>query len=120
MLLPHDLDKIKRSPRPRVVIFIELENIFVILKDWLIRIFLKVMTITGMKTAGLKPFKSSKNVEHSFRYEINEFKTSEHCGTHLDAPGHFSRGSWAVSEIPVERLFAPGRTSQLSKPMTAL
>ena len=54
------------------------------------------------------------------RYEMIEFKTSEHCGTHLDAPGHFSHGSWAVSEIPVERLFAPGKTSQLSKPMTAL
>jgi hypothetical protein len=53
MLLPHDLDKIKRSPRPCVVIFIELENIFVFQKDWAVRIFLKATAITGMNSAGL-------------------------------------------------------------------
>ncbi|XP_018021046.1 isatin hydrolase, partial [Hyalella azteca] len=37
--------------------------------------------------------------------ELNEFCSSEHSGTHIDAPVHFSRDGWSVDEIPVTRLY---------------
>ncbi|XP_071542472.1 kynurenine formamidase-like [Panulirus ornatus] len=41
--------------------------------------------------------------------ELNEFCSSEHSGTHVDAPVHFSRGSWTIDEIPLDRLWnVPG------------
>jgi kynurenine formamidase len=39
-----------------------------------------------------------------YYYAANNFATSEHGGTHLDAPLHFARGRQAVDEIPLERL----------------
>ena len=39
-----------------------------------------------------------------FYYAANNFFTSEHGGTHLDAPVHFAQGRQAVDEIPLERL----------------
>ncbi|CAG5118445.1 unnamed protein product [Candidula unifasciata] len=41
-------------------------------------------------------------------YESNKFETSEHGGTHLDAPAHFAEGKWRVHEIPAERLVGYG------------
>jgi kynurenine formamidase len=38
-----------------------------------------------------------------YYYAANNFFTSEHGGTHLDAPIHFSQGGQAVAEIPLER-----------------
>ena len=35
---------------------------------------------------------------------LNIFTTSEHFGTHIDAPYHGSNTSWTVDEIPFERL----------------
>lgn len=35
---------------------------------------------------------------------INSFVSSEHFGTHIDAPYHGSNTSWTVDEIPFERL----------------
>lgn len=35
---------------------------------------------------------------------LNTFITSEHFGTHLDAPYHGSNMSWTVEQIPFERL----------------
>lgn len=35
---------------------------------------------------------------------LNIFTTSEHFGTHLDAPYHGSNTSWKVDQIPFERL----------------
>ncbi|XP_071096995.1 isatin hydrolase-like [Haliotis cracherodii] len=40
--------------------------------------------------------------------ESNWFSTSEHGGTHLDAPSHFYRGHPRVHQIPPERLVGPG------------
>lgn len=31
----------------------------------------------------------------------------EHSGTHMDAPGHFVKGTWTVDQIPAARLIAP-------------
>jgi len=40
----------------------------------------------------------------SFFYSSNTFQTSEHMGTHIDAPYHFSNNSWKVDEIPMKNL----------------
>jgi len=40
-----------------------------------------------------------------YYYAANNFATSEHGGTHLDAPVHFSQGGQSVEQIPLERLF---------------
>ncbi len=42
-----------------------------------------------------------------YYYSANSFSTSEHGGTHLDAPVHFAQGKQSVDEIPLERLFGP-------------
>src|SRR5512132_1451469 len=42
--------------------------------------------------------------EQGYYYAANNFSTSEHGGTHLDAPVHFAKGHWSVDEIPLDRL----------------
>jgi kynurenine formamidase len=37
-------------------------------------------------------------------YFAREISLPEHYATHVDAPVHFTRGTWAVDEIPPERL----------------
>jgi kynurenine formamidase len=39
-----------------------------------------------------------------YYYAANDFSTSEHGGTHLDAPVHFAEGRQSVDEIPLDRL----------------
>src|SRR5688500_7839558 len=39
-----------------------------------------------------------------YYYASNNFATSEHGGTHVDAPVHFAQGKWSVDQIPVEQL----------------
>jgi kynurenine formamidase len=39
-----------------------------------------------------------------FYYAANNFSTSEHGGTHIDAPVHFAQGRQHVDEIPLDRL----------------
>ena len=39
-----------------------------------------------------------------YYYAANNFFTSEHGGTHLDAPIHFAAGRQTVDQIPLERL----------------
>ena len=46
--------------------------------------------------------------EGGYWYSSFRFAGSEHGGTHLDAPIHFSEGKWAVADIPVDRLAGPG------------
>ena len=41
-------------------------------------------------------------------YSAYELSTSEHGGTHLDAPIHFSRGKQSADRVPLSRLIAPG------------
>lgn len=39
-----------------------------------------------------------------YYYAANNFFTSEHGGTHIDAPVHFAQGRHTVDQIPLERL----------------
>lgn len=41
-------------------------------------------------------------------YATEGFSTSEHCGTHLDAPYHFYQEGWKLDEIPLERMIVEG------------
>jgi kynurenine formamidase len=43
--------------------------------------------------------------EHTFN--LNEWRLSEHTGTHIDAPLHFTPDGKSVAELPVEDLVAP-------------
>jgi kynurenine formamidase len=45
--------------------------------------------------------------DKGYYYSANSFCASEHGGTHIDAPVHFSRGGASVDRIPLERLVAP-------------
>jgi kynurenine formamidase len=42
-------------------------------------------------------------------YSAYRFATSEHGGTHLDAPIHFARGGATTEAIPLEQLIGPAR-----------
>src|SRR6187402_2615141 len=39
-----------------------------------------------------------------YYYAANSFFTSEHGGTHIDAPIHFAQGHQTVDQIPLDRL----------------
>ncbi|ESP00307.1 hypothetical protein LOTGIDRAFT_238594 [Lottia gigantea] len=43
-----------------------------------------------------------------FWVEFNWFSTSEHKGTHIDAPKHFIKHGLTLEHIPMERLVGPG------------
>lgn len=40
----------------------------------------------------------------SYYLKSDGFRMGIHCGTHLDAPRHFSKQGWTVEQIPLERL----------------
>ena len=42
-----------------------------------------------------------------YYYAANSLFTSEHGGTHIDAPIHFAQGRQTVDQIPLERLIGP-------------
>jgi len=42
--------------------------------------------------------------EQGYYYAANNFFTSEHGGTHIDAPVHFAKGHQSVDQIPLDRL----------------
>jgi kynurenine formamidase len=42
-----------------------------------------------------------------YYYASNNFFTSEHGGTHLDAPVHFAQGKQSADQVPLDRLVAP-------------
>lgn len=46
------------------------------------------------------------NDEKSIFYSTNTFITSEHMGTHIDAPYHFFVTGWKVDEIPLRNLIS--------------
>ena len=50
-----------------------------------------------------------------FYYAANKFSTSEHGGTHLDAPIHFAEGRHTVDEIPLDRLIGPAVVVDVTK-----
>lgn len=46
--------------------------------------------------------------EKGYWYETNDYRASEHGGTHMDAPVHFAKGKWSVDQIPLSRLIGAG------------
>jgi kynurenine formamidase len=42
-----------------------------------------------------------------YYYAANNFFTSEHGGTHLDAPVHFAKGAQPVDRVPLDRFLGP-------------
>ena len=44
-----------------------------------------------------------------YYYAANDFFTSEHGGTHVDAPIHFAQGHQTVDQMPLDRLLGPRR-----------
>jgi kynurenine formamidase len=59
-----------------------------------------------------KPFQLQKtfaaDTPQGYYYAVNDFTTSEHVGTHVDAPIHFAKGHPTVSEIPLTKLIGAG------------
>ena len=57
------------------------------------------------------PFRLSRDSEgindDGYFYASFSFTTSEHGGTHLDAPYHFNREGWTVDRIPTSALIGP-------------
>ena len=57
------------------------------------------------------PFRLDKVAEGvtpgGYFYAANNFFTSEHGGTHLDAPLHFAQGAASVDQVPLSRLLGP-------------
>jgi kynurenine formamidase len=66
-----------------------------------------------------EPFRLQKDADGvtpaGFYYSANSFFTSEHGGTHLDAPVHFAQGRQSADEIPLERLFGPAVVVDVTK-----
>ena len=50
---------------------------------------------------------SAEHTPGGYYYAANDFSTSEHGGTHLDAPIHFAEGRQTADEIPLDRLVGP-------------
>ena len=50
---------------------------------------------------------SAERTPAGYYYAANDFSTSEHGGTHLDAPIHFAEGRHTTDEVPLERLIGP-------------
>jgi len=42
--------------------------------------------------------------QQSYFYSMYDVSSSEHSGTHIDAPIHFSAGKWTTDQIPLDRL----------------
>jgi kynurenine formamidase len=51
-----------------------------------------------------------------YYYAANNISTSEHGGTHLDAPLHFAEGKWSTDQIPLERLVGPAVVVDVTSP----
>ncbi len=58
-----------------------------------------------------KPFAlevvSAQHTPAGYYYAANNFSTSEHGGTHLDAPIHFAEGKHTADQVPLDRLIGP-------------
>jgi kynurenine formamidase len=53
--------------------------------------------------------------EAGYFYSAFSFFTSEHGGTHIDAPIHFAEGKRTVDEIPLDQLIGPGVVVDISE-----
>lgn len=50
---------------------------------------------------------SAQRTPAGYYYAANDFSTSEHGGTHLDAPIHFAEGRHTTDQVPLEQLIGP-------------
>jgi kynurenine formamidase len=48
-------------------------------------------------------------------YYANQWTVHEHHGTHVDAPLHFGKGTWAADEIPEASLICPAAVIQVEE-----
>jgi kynurenine formamidase len=66
-----------------------------------------------------KPFEWQKEFwgmsPRGYWYAAGHYSASEHGGTHLDAPVHFSRGGLSVDQIPAVNLIAPAVVVDISE-----
>ncbi|GFR22122.1 uncharacterized protein TNCT_131591 [Trichonephila clavata] len=51
----------------------------------------------------------------TYWYQKDVFSAATHGGTHLDAPCHFAKGRWCVSDIPLNHLIVPAAVIDISK-----
>jgi kynurenine formamidase len=61
---------------------------------------------------------SAQRTPAGYYYAANSFTTSEHGGTHLDAPVHFAEGKWTTEAIPLERLTGSALVIDVSEQCT--
>jgi kynurenine formamidase len=70
-----------------------------------------------------KPFTldvvSAQMTPGGFYYAANDFATSEHGGTHLDAPIHFAEGRQTADQIPLEHLIGAAVVVDVTAPADA-
>ena len=59
-----------------------------------------------------------RKAEHGVNAQY--IQTSNHMGTHLDAPRHFVTNGMTIDEIPIEWLYGPGVIVNLSDEMDEL
>ena len=65
-------------------------------------------TIYWPTAEGFQLRKDAEGITPSgYYYAANSLFTSEHGGTHLDAPIHFAQGRQTVDQIPLDRLIGP-------------
>jgi kynurenine formamidase len=54
-----------------------------------------------------------------YYYAANNLFTSEHGGTHMDAPVHFAEGHPAADQVPLDRLIGPALVIDVTEPSAA-
>ncbi|GBM88391.1 hypothetical protein AVEN_108231-1, partial [Araneus ventricosus] len=48
--------------------------------------------------------KQNGTTDDGYWFQIEEYSSGIHVGTHMDSPCHFAKGRWCVDEIPLHRL----------------
>ena len=78
------------------------------------RSFKSVVDLTHTLSPEFPTFFGVPGIEFEKKYDfkkdgfnLNWWKIVEHCGTHIDAPIHFSENGATVEKIPAEQLVAP-------------
>ena len=99
--------------RPIIVVLLLLSS-FVQAEDFLGK---KVVDLTYAFTAETIYWPTNKTFVHEktawginkqgYWYSSANIAASEHGGTHLDAPIHFSEKGWTSDQIPIDRLMGP-------------
>lgn len=75
----------------------------------------KLVDLTHVLSDGIPDFEGNT---HAFKYKLKmtvpkdgygagEYQTSEHLGTHVDAPSHFAAGGATIEQLPVSKLLVP-------------